>query len=174
MEANPKYYMEINPIDKINDLMKQLAGYKVEVKNCKNEGYDWLEDYQDYLIVSNPFSEETIEILFEEKGELTFFFGGNHCHFFPYEDEYEEMCKLINGIIENRVCAAVLQNGMDRWLGSLFIEKEKVRNSYIENFEHIFKHAEFKEDIRENGGCVHYTFWNPKDDAQMIIEKGKN
>ncbi len=34
MEANPKYYMEINPLDKINDLMKQLAGYKVEVKNC--------------------------------------------------------------------------------------------------------------------------------------------
>ncbi len=70
MEANPKYYTEINPIDKINDLMKQLAGYKVEVKNCKNEGYDWLEDY---LVVSNLFSEETIEILFEEKGELAFF-----------------------------------------------------------------------------------------------------
>lgn len=94
MDMNPKYYTEINPLDKIDDLKRRLAGYKIEVKNYEDKGFEWLEDYQDCLVVSNPFSDKTIEILFEEK-------------------------------------------------------------------------------VRRNGGSVRYTFWNPKDDVQIIIEKEK-
>lgn len=173
MDMNPKYYMEINPLDKIDDLKRRLAGYKIEVKNYEDKGFEWLEDYQDCLVVSNPFSDKTIEILFEEKGEFTFFFGGDHCHFFPYEYDYEEMCKLIDGILDNRICAAVLLNSMDKWLSSTFIEKEKVLNPYTKTFEYIFENTEFEEKVRRNGGSVRYTFWNPKDDVQIIIEKEK-
>ena len=68
MDMNTKYYMEINPLDKIDDLKRRLAGYKIEVKNYEDKGFEWLEDYQDCLVVLNPFSDKTIEILFEEKG----------------------------------------------------------------------------------------------------------
>lgn len=171
MDANPKYYMEINPLDRIDDLKKRLAGYKVEIKNHEDEGFDWLEDYQDCMIVSNPFSDNAIEILFQEKDEFTFFFGGDHCHFFPYEYDYEEMCKLMDEILDNRVCAAVLMNGMDKWLGSTFIEKEEVLNPYTKTFEFVLKYTEFEDKVKKNGGSVHYTFWNPKDDVHIIIEK---
>lgn len=171
MNTNPKYYMEINPLDKIDDLKKRLAGYKVEMKNHEDEGFDWLEDYQDYMVVSNPFSDNSIEILFQEKDEFTLFFGGGHCHFFPYEYDYEEMCKLMDGILDNRVCTAVLMNGMDKWLGSTFIEKEEVQNPYTKTFEFVFKHTEFEDKVKKNGGSVHYTFWNPKDDVHIIIDK---
>ena len=60
--------MDINPIDKIEDVKNKLSDYNTEIKTSSDQDYDWLEDYSVCLVVKNPLSDKDLDILFEEKG----------------------------------------------------------------------------------------------------------
>lgn len=163
--------MDINPIDKIEDVKNKLSDYNTEIKTSSDQDYDWLEDYSVCLVVKNPLSDKDLDILFEEKGEFCIFFAGNHCHYFADEDEYAQMCEDIKSILQNDTCSATIQYNPEKWLGSTFISREMTGKEYNDNFDFVLKHKEFKEKIETYGGIVRYSFWDNNLDIMINIAK---
>ena len=165
-------FIEINPMDKQDDLLDMLKNYQVELHTTEDKDYDYLDEDTLCIVVQNRQTEDNIEIYLENQGEFTFCFGGCHCHYSPYEDEYEEMKKEIQSILNGTTFAASMYYGNEsKWIGSTFLNFEAVNEPIKKNFDFVLKHKEFKERLYGNGGLVKYVFWNSDNNKKITIEK---
>lgn len=165
--------MTINPIDKKNEILNIVSNYDVSVKSHLDEGYNYLDNDSICIVVSNPHSQRNLEIELEMYGEFTIYFENNHQHYAGYEDCYEQLCMDIKKLLSSEICSAAIFYKKQEWLGSLFVDKLALRDSYEKTFEFVLKYKEFRDKIRKYGGIVHYRFWDAKYDSSLVIETTK-
>lgn len=163
--------MEINPIEKKQEILDGLKGQYVDIKTYKDEGYDFLDGNSVCIIVNNSNSDRNLEIELENEGEFTLYFAGGHCHYYGDEEEFRELCMDIGNILSNSVCYAAIYYGADKkWLGGGFFDKAVVEAPYKKTFNFVLKHKEFLEKMKRQGGIVRYMFWNSQYDRSIKIE----
>ena len=157
-----KRYIEINPIDKIDEMMSMFKDFSPKLFSKNDEGYDWIEEDDSKCIVFlNPFCEDNLEINVGDMGEFTLYFGSSHAHYSSYQSDYEELISRIKSILNNEVCAGVLFDTQENWFGSGMFQKEEVTKDVTEVFNFVFKEKEFRNKLLKSGYIVKYTFWNP-------------
>jgi hypothetical protein len=153
--------MELNPIDKVNDLLDVCKEFNPIIRKRTNEGYDWLKDTDVCIEILNPGSserEEGMTIICEDGGEFTLCFH-SHTHFSPLD--YDEMCGMIRDILTNKMCAAVLSMDDRKIRGSRFLSRDQIHLPAEEIFEPVWL------DRCE----VQYFFW---DSSQNCVVKEEN
>ena len=170
--------MEINPIDKAHDLMEKLKNYDPSIRTKSDKGYEWLEEETDICIeVLNPDPNASVKDMIihcEDDGEFTLYFGV-HSHFYPYEHEYESMCELALGILNNEYCAENVFCGEEKkWMLGGFDTREELESPIWEDLDRLLEDKDYKyiaEKIKANGGEVHYFFWDSTYNKIIKIDK---
>lgn len=165
--------MEINPIDKAQDLLAEFERFAPLLRRKSDNGYDWLEEDTDVCVeIPNPVRENSITIECQDDGEFTLLFAAYHSHFFSDEDGYARLCETVSDILNSKKCSAVLYGGEEKkWLGSTLISCEEVNNSVKDIFRSVLEHREFSDCLKAGGGEVCYVFWNSEQNRTVKIEK---
>lgn len=162
-----RYYMEINPFDKIDEILEIFKHLSPQVFVKTNEGYDWLEEDDSKCIVfTNPYGGEALEIAAGDRGEFTLYYNG-HAHYANYQYDYDLMIERIRDIFENNICAGTLTDGNGKWYGSGYFDKNDISAPPQKVFEFVFKEKEFYNHLTAVGYSVKYSFWNPIDDKSV-------
>ena len=167
--------MNINPIEKVADLLATLKEYKPRIRRKADKGYEWLEEETDVCIeVLNPDSDKPddgLTIICEDDGEFTLCFG-THVHYSPCEDEYNTMCQMVIDILNNQVCSADLLSGEDKsWLGSCFKRCDEIECSVRDVFAYLWQQEYLAEKIQSSGYEVHYCFWDQSLNKNIKVQK---
>lgn len=161
--------LEINPVDKLDEILSGLQNYNVEVHKSgeDNEEYKYLENGDVCITILNPYQDNKLFIDLDDEFTLTY--CQCHCHYFADTDGYREVTKDIYAILKNDSCSSSLYCGNPpKWLGSSFIQKSQIE-SVEKNFHFVLKIAEFKKKLDVQGGKAEYHFWNPIDDRIVDI-----
>lgn len=164
------YDMEIDPIEKLDELCALLANQQIEVHKAPDADpeYHYLGEGCVCITVLNPYSDSKIFIDLDD--EFTLSYGAYHSHFFADTGQYEEMIKVIHGLLKNEICSASIYYGTDKkWLGSTITQRDNVNKPFKEIFSFVLKEKTFKRKLRLYGGEVQYTFWNPSDNRAIQI-----
>ena len=163
--------MEINPIEKKQEILESLKEQNVKVKTCKDKGYDFLDENSVCIVVGNSNPDRELELELENEGSFTLYFAGGHCHYCGEEEEFRELRKDTRSILANSVCSAAIYYGADeKCLGVGFFDKAVVESPYKKTFNFVLKHKEFLEKIKKQGGIVRYMFWDSRYDSSIKIE----
>lgn len=164
-------YIEINPVDQVNELCNIFKGYHWEIHKAGDQDYEYLEADSLCITVLNPYSDFKMYIDLDE--EFTLSYHAFHSHYSPWLGEYNDMLKTLRGFLNNEICSASLYHGESRkWLASACISREESLNSSVrETFSFVYKTPEFKKKLDSGGGQVHYSFWNPVDDKVIEIDR---
>lgn len=165
--------MELNPIDKVHDLIERFKEYHLSIRRKWDNGYEWLEEENDIcVVITNPSSENSIEIECQDDGEFTVYFAANHSHYVGDDAGYEYLCGLIMDILDNKKCSAALFYGKEsKWIGSSMIDSEELKRSVWDVFDYVLKYEEFAACLKGHGGSAQYVFWNS--DLNQTIEIGR-
>ena len=159
-----RYYIEIQVLDKVEEILDIFKEYSPKVYSKTDSGYDWLEEDDSKCIVfENPNYDQQIEIDVGDMGEFLLFFAKSHAHYANYQLDYDQLIECIRNILNNNVCAGVITDINDKWYGSAFFGKEEIIKKPQEVFEFVFKEKEFYEKLTRHGYKIEYAFWNPKD-----------
>lgn len=157
-------YVEINPLDKIEEILEIFTQYTPKVFSCDDENYDWLEcDSSRCILIKNPYDENDIEISVDDGGEFVLYFAGGHSHFLNYQYDYENLIERVSAILNNFLCAGTITDVEDNWYGSGFFEKEKINDDPQGVFKFVFDIKEFSEHLLKTGYKMEFIFWNPVD-----------
>lgn len=157
-----KRNIEINPIDKIDEIMSIFKDFSPKLFSKNDEGYDWIkEDDSKCIVFLNPFCEDNLEINVGDMGEFTLYFGWSHTHYLSYQLDYEELISMVKNILNNKACAGVLFDTQEKWFGSGIFQKEEINKEVTEIFNFVFKEKEFRNKLLKSGYVVKYMFWNP-------------
>ena len=163
-----KRYIEINPIDKIDEMMSIFKDYSPKVFSKNDKGYDWIEeDDSKCIVLFNPFYDNNLEILVEDMGEFTLYYDSSHEHYPPYQLYYEDLISTVKSILENKVCVGTLLDTQENWFGSGTFKKEEITKNVTEIFNCVFKIKEFSDKLLKSGYIVKYTFWNPVENKEL-------
>ena len=169
---NEKYKVEINPIDKEEELLEIFREYKPTSYSITDEGYDWLEnDQSKCIVIKNPYCENDVEIELENMDQITLFFADFHTHYFAYQGYYDDMVRTVKSILMNETCSGVIKNLNGKWFGSTLAEKSEIGKDPQVVFDFIFNIDEFRRNLSENGYKINYCFWDPVDDSVIVHDK---
>lgn len=159
-----RYYIEIQVLDKVEEILDVFKEYSPKVYSKTDSGYDWLEEDDSKCIVfENPNYDQQIEIDVGDMSEFSLFFAKSHVHYANYQLDYDQLIECIRNILNNDVCAGVITDSNGKWYGSTFCDKEEIIKKPQEVFEFVFKEKEFCDKLTSHGYKIEYTFWNPKD-----------
>lgn len=163
-----KYYVEIDPVEKIDEILELFKEFCPKIYSKTDEGYDWIEeDFSRCIVFVNPFSSENLEINVGDSGEFTLFFSAVHAHYFSYQSDYEEMLDTIKNILSNKLCAGTISNLDGKWFGSGIFKNTEVGKNPQEVFDFVFKEKEFRNTLLKTGFEIKYTFWNPANNQSI-------
>ena len=71
-----RYYIQIEVLDKIDELLEIFKEYSPKIFSNSDEGYDWIEeDFSRCLVIENPYYDENIELDIGDGGEFCLFLG---------------------------------------------------------------------------------------------------
>ena len=160
-------FIEINPFNKIDEILDIFKQHNPRVFMNTDKGYDWIEEDDSKCIVfENPYGGESLEILVGDFGEFTLYFN-QHAHYDSYQYDYDLMIKTIRDIFCNRICAGRIEDKNGKWYGGGYFDKSEITEQPQKVFEYIFKHKEFFDHLTKVGYKVKYCFWNPIDDITI-------
>lgn len=163
-----RYYIEIQVLDKVEEMLELFKEYAPKVYSKKDNGYDWLEeDYSKCIVFKNPHYDQQIAIDVGDMSEFTLFFAKSHAHYANYQLDYDQLIECIRNILSNNVCAGVITDSNGKWYGSAFFDKEEIIKEPQEVFEFVFKEKEFCDKLISRGYKIEYTFWHPKDNKNF-------
>ena len=162
------YYDEINPIDKVDEILTLFKKFAPESFSNADEEYNWLEDYAKCIVINNPNSSNNIEICIENYGDFTLFFSEHHSHYAGYQGDYEDMLKDLNNIFTNNICVGILFDNDNNWYGDCWVEKDKIAIEPKEIFDFVFKEKEFRTKLLKKGYRAKFVFWNPIDNTEVV------
>jgi len=162
--------LEINPVDKLDEILSRLGTYDFEVHKSgeHNEEYKYLENGCVCITILNPYQDNKLFIDLDDEFTLTY--CQCHCHYFADIDNYMRLMEDIYAILKNDSCSSSLYCGNQKeWLGSSFIQKSEIEQPVEKNFHFVLKISEFKKKLNAQGGKAEYLFWNPVDDRTVNI-----
>ena len=168
MTEHPNY-VEINPIEKLNEILDELKSYSTSVLTSEDDGYGWIGEDSKCIVVSDPSGVSSMEIVLSDGGEFTLYFADAHAHYLAYQYDFERMLQDIQSILDNRICSGNLTDAEGEWYGSGFFEKDRISNDPESVFQHAFEIKEFCEHLIKVGYIAEYKFWNPVNNK--IIKK---
>lgn len=162
-------YLTFGPEDVREDIVKRLAGYKVDVHTETDPEYDYLESEFDFVVeVTNPNAGgESLELEFAD--EFTIFFGGTHVHCETNVAEYEGyFLKKVMQILEGKVSSVSAWVG-DQWLASAFTGRMLSPDVGWEKCLALFKHlpAEFVQRLKSPDSLIKVVNWLPHKSFQV-------
>ncbi len=156
-----RYYMEIDPFDKINEILESFKSYAPKVFSKTDKGFDWMEeDHSKCIAFKNPYGGEDLEIVVGDRGEFTLYYKG-HAHYANYQYDYDLMIERVRDIFNNNICTGYLTDRNAKWYGSGYFKKSKIAEPVQKVFEFVFKEKEFYNHLTATGYKVEYIFWNP-------------
>ena len=156
--------VEINPLDKIDEILEIFKQHNPNVFSCDDEGYDWLEcDSSRCILIKNPHSKNDIEISIGDDDEFVLCFAGAHSHYLNYQYDYENLIEDLKNILNNTLYSGTITDSEGKWYGSGFFEKEKINDDPKGVFKFVFDIKEFNEHLSNTGYKIEYVFWNPID-----------
>ena len=165
-----RYFMEINPFDKIDEIMEAFKDFSPKIFTKTDDGYDWLEEDDSKCIVfANSYGGQSLEIDVGDMGEFTLCYDW-HAHYANYQYDYDLMIERIRDIFENRICCGNITDSEGKWFGSGYFDKAEIQNTIIENFTYTFGEKEFSDHLIKSGYTVTYTFWNPIDNKTITVK----
>ncbi len=166
-----KYYIEIVPLEKENDILNSFADHNPKSFSKHNTGYDWLEEEDSKCIAfENPYGGSPLEINIGDSGRFTLFFAEHHTHYEAYQGDYEDMLAKISDIFSNNVCVATIKDYKGNWYGSCFLSKEESDKSAQEIFGFVFKANEFRNHLNKHGYSYSLNYWNPLFDKTVQMK----
>ena len=177
--------MNINPIDKVDDLLLRLEKYSPKVRMKNDNGYEWMKEKDACIELLNSDPEAPIKDMIihcEADVEFTLYFDG-HIHFYADEDDYERMCKLALDILNSEYCSELIFCGEDKkWLCFSFKRREEVEHPIWERIGNmseeeidsmdLYKYIKniFKK-LKTYGGEVQYIFWDSTYNKTIKVDK---
>jgi hypothetical protein len=169
------HLIEINPLDKIDEILEIFKQHNPKVFSCNDEGYDWLEcDSSRCIFIKNPYCENDIELSIGDDDEFVLNFSSGHAHYLNYEYDYERLIENISDILKNTLCSGTITDSEGKWYGSGFFEKEKINDDPQNVFKFVFDIKEFRGHLTKMGYKVEYTFWNPTDNKTITFSCAKS
>ncbi len=153
--------IEINPIDKCDELSERFKEYNPQMFLNTDDGYDWMGDGDKCIVISNPYGGDDIKITIESFGEFTLCFSSGHSHYLNYQYDYDRMIDEVFGILMNTLCSGMITDNDGIWYGSGFFEKERIKDDPQNVFDFVFDIKEFSDHLNKTGYKIEYTFWNP-------------
>ncbi len=167
---------EFESLDKLDEIRAILEGLNVkyEVHRHDEEEFKYLEGNDICVKVPNPYSDRTMFIDLQD--EISLFFGPEwHAHYYLIQEDFEEFCDTLAGILKNEFCSAAVFLGEElRWGGSMLADRKSVAEKSAEMIlaEDDSEDAEeFRKSWEEKGAEVRFRFWNPKDDKTVFFER---
>lgn len=157
--------MDINPIDKVDELLEMLQQFNPTVKRITDRGYEWMEEETDICIeILNPNSDnpdDGLLIICEDNGEFTLGFGDMHEHYNACSNEYKEMCKTTLDILNNKLCSVVFLLGDEKtWIASSYITVDEISNPLSAVFGCSWQKEYFADKIKSGDCEAHCHFWD--------------
>lgn len=162
--------VEINPIDKKQEIcsLLQKLNYQYEIytaNSCKE--YEYLNENDICITISNTNCEYSIYIDLEDNGEFTLSYYKWHAHYFGAEWGYNRLCEDLTGILKNNKCVIII-NSNKRWLYSGLSETKMDKNyNYKNDIEKLPK--EFQDELKELKGNIELVYWNIKNNIIIDI-----
>ena len=167
MKANMNgYYDEIeSTAAKKDELLELLKIYTVTCHTCEEDEFDYLENGDLVLIVTNPLGGEELQI--ELGAEFSLFFELWHLHYSAYEADYERMKKDIAAITGGKA-GAMTFFADGKWVGSTLCPEIPAADTkgtdLIEKYwawDSTSGAAKNKEKLLTLGGEIRFTGWDP-------------
>ncbi len=162
--------VEINPIDKkqeICSLLQELnCQYEIHNSNSDKE-YEYLNEGDVCITISNSSCEYPIYIDLEDDGEFTLSYYMWHEHYYSEEWDYNRLREDLCGILKNSKCVITVSSSK-RWLYSALSET-KIDKSC--NFDNDIKKLppQFQDEIKEFKGVIQLFYWDAKDNIVIDI-----
>ena len=162
-------YEDINPIEKLNEILNELEFYSTSVLTSVDEGYDWLEEDSKCIVILSSNGGDNMEIVLSDGGEFTLYFADAHAHYLAYQYDFESMLQDIKDILDNRLCSGNLTDSEGKWYGSGIFKMDKISENTESVFQHVFETKEFSDHLMKMGYTAEYKFWDPANNK--IIKK---
>lgn len=152
-------------LEKTDELLSLLAGYKTKKYTFENRGYDFLDVGQLFVKVENP--EKTNDLSIKTGDVFTLFFAGTQKEFPADEQGFNELKKSVQAIIECSQCVYVLNttNGSRYAIGDVLSEKE-INNKTIKSI--ISSFSEFK-DQKVRNGTLRLVAWQTEYNKEFYL-----
>jgi len=170
---------EFVPVDRLADICGLLEGLdcKYTVHRNDEDEFSFLKDGEASLKISNPYTERTMFIDFQD--EISLFFGDEwHGHYSPDEESFQALCETIKGIMNNELCSVGHFRKDGHQGGGCLAAKsddfKKLGGYYAASVSQLideYKDAWAKD--KENTE-VHFLFWDPKDDRVVFFGKSNS
>lgn len=169
---------EFDALDKLNEVCRLLDGLSVnyEIHRHDEGEFSYLKDDEASIKISNPYTDRTMFIDFQD--EISLFFGKEwHEHYFLTEYYLKELLETLSGFLKNELCSAAVFTGEDRrWGGSMMSTRADVAEKSAEDifagpYSDHGEVEEYRKAWSEKGAEVHFLFWDPRFDKIVIIEK---
>ena len=171
-EHPDSFFVEINPFDKIDEIITKFSAYNPTVFSKQDKGYDWLEEeYAKCIVFVNPHYNRNIEIDIGDRDEFTLYFADNHNHYANYQYDYELMIDSLAKLLTNVTCAGTITDSNGKWYGSQWVEKEEITMDPEQVFDYVFKYPEFSKKLHKNGYTITYDFWDPQNNKVLTFDK---
>ena len=163
-----KFYLEIDPLDKEEELLTVFKEYNPKSYSRTEEGVEDLqEDDAKYIVFTNPYYDCPIVIDLGDMEEFTVYFAENHAHYSACQGYYEYMLETLKKLFSNALCAGSLFDTNGKWFGSCWVEKEDLDKDIEEIFHFVFKEKELERELTQNGYEAEFKFWNPIDNKKI-------
>lgn len=113
------YYDDVEPVEKLEELTELLKEYNPQIHTCKDEGYNYLEEDDVCITLKNQFGKE---FYIDLNDEFTISYDVWHCHYSPYQGEYEMLKEELKLLLTNTgyIFSVFIQ---DQWMGSMTLEE---------------------------------------------------
>ena len=162
--------MDINPIDKKNEICKLLddleAEYEIHTFGEMGEEYDYLEEGNICITVLNPTCQYKLYIDLEYYGEFTLSYYRWHAHYFPDEMDYEVLCNDLAAILNNTKCTENVSS-KKRWIYNTLKEIKDIESYNFKVAESL--PDEFIKELKKVGGSVELFFWDCNKNIRIDI-----
>ena len=165
--------MELNPIDKVHELIEIFGEYHPVIRRKWDNGYEWMEEETDICVeIPNPSSKNNLVIECQDDGEFTVYFAAYHSHFRGDDRGYEDLSGMVLDILSNLKCSASLFYGKEnQWLMSSLIDSREINRSVWAIFDGVLKYEGFAACLKRYGGSAEYVFWNSELNQTIGIDK---
>ena len=162
--------MEINILDKKEEILELLKDYTTVVHTNADEDFDYLEEGCLSISVLNN-DEEVLYVDLED--EITLGIGGWHTHYSGYLSDYNMFLKDLRDFIECRLCAVCIICN-DEWMGSFTAyEDELSLENLKKEVNKLLSDREFQRQLKKNGYRIECTFLDSTKNIVWKIESSR-
>ncbi len=146
------------------DLLRRLAGYRIEIHSKAERKFDYLPDEFAFVIsVKNPFPGG-IDLELEVADEMTLFFGGWHAHYAFDAGEYEfEFLEDLQNFLDGNISVVSFWHE-NAWLSSSCSRNPlSVKMGWKDLVaESPFASKEVIQKLNRPGGIIKVENWFPE------------